>query len=281
MVVIRNGDKILPSYLYTHVEGSTFKIQADHPDVDVNKVLTITYPYKMEYVYKRVDPVTKQVTTATVADVRQWLRGLEYVVDENSQSKPLITWIDGRYETVTSLPAGAVAQVRESIEHAFNDPTTTGYVQVLNDPEQPYYYLNTPYVAKGFFSAPQILDTHLIELSYLPVQITGSWIISNEFHDKNFISFLETTDEVNSNINLARYANELRDAVRMGMSNTLVNHDYWGSDAPEIIGDNFMPALLDGGIQTFKSLSAEGSIVDLSLNRRKFYAKQIASGIDI
>lgn len=281
VIQILNGDKTLPSHLWNYEGDSVFKLDGNHPDIDTTKNLTITYPYKKSFKYKTVNESTNETSVASVADVRQWIREVETVVDENSQTQPLINWNDGFFQAIDFLPEGETAEVRVSLEDGVNNTPSTGYIQVTNDPDQEYYRYVTPYVAKGFFTASQILDTNQLELDHTPVQVDGTWVVMNEFHDANFREFLETNDGQNSNKNLLKYATELREAVRMGMDNTLVNHDYWGSDAPEIIGDNFLPSRYDGGIQPFKSLSSGGAIVDLSLNARKFYAKQIAMGVGV
>jgi len=280
-VEILNGDKMLPSWLWTYLGDSKFEIDMTHPDIDGTKRLTISYPYKQSFYYKKVNDITNETEVASVSDVRTWLRELETVVDENSQTKPLINWNDGFYVAVPELPLGASFEVKECIEDAINNTPSVDYIKLANDPDQPYYKYETPFIAKGFFNAPQIISTNTVILNATPFKVNGTWIVMNEFHDDNFLAFLDTNDVVESNKNLGKYAEELRDAVRMGMSNSLVNHDYWGSDSPAIIGDNFLPSRFDGGIQAFKSLSSEGSIVELSLKHRKFYAKQIAMAIDV
>lgn len=282
VIFITNGDKPIPPFTFRQIEDAEFFLDITHPDIDISKKLFITYPYKKIEKYKFIDELTGEVRVKNLLEIKQFLEEIGTVVDEFSNTVPIIVWNNGALGKIDSLPDGATSENRETIEQAFNIPPATGnYIKITGVIPEEFYEYTNPFVAKAFFKATQIIDTFLFKLNTTPTKIKGSWIGMNEFHDKNFRGLLETIDDPTSSRNIVRYATELRDITRMGMSNALVNHDYWGSDAPDIIGDTFIPSYFDGGLHDYKILSDGGNIINISLNRRKYLARYIASSTGV
>jgi hypothetical protein len=273
-ITITNGSKVVPPSAIQMVDDRTIKIDLDRFTVDESKQLIINYPYKERFEYYYYDTILLLNSERTVLELQQWMATLEIITDEYSNPVSAIVWNDGYLEeTEEVLTDPLLYDVRESVEHAINVPPTKKYVKIdSNVGDEFYEYINN-YPSKGFFKASQVFSSGVRELDEIPVALTGSWPVANAFSDANFQERLrpETTDK-----NLDYYANILRKFVRMGIRNSIINYDYWGSDSPENIGDHFIPSYLDRDLTPHTILTDEGNIQELTLNERRYYAKKLA-----
>jgi len=281
IIRITNGDKPIPPNSFKKIDDRTISINTNTPEIDITKKFFITYPFRKIFKYKFVNESTGELGVKDLNELRTFLEEVDTVVDEFSNTVPLIVWNDGFLELIDELPDGEVSESRITFQQAVNLPPSTGFTEVTDvTPSEIYEYKN-PFASKAFFTAAQIIDTGRFVLTVATLPIQGGWASLDEFHDENFRELLETIDDPKSDKNIIRFATELRDAVHLGIENALVNHDVWGSDAPDIIGNTFVPSFFDGGLKDFKILSDGGNISGISLKKRKYFARYMSLGTSI
>jgi len=271
VVKIYNGEQPISNRSFKQTGDNTIWLDLNDNRIDATKKLTVTYPYRKSFSY-----VNEDNTLKTVNQVRDFLEQVATVQDENGFTKPLIVWNNGTFEPLTEEPT--TFNTFQSIEQAINDQpyeSVVKNVKIANDTNQYYTYVDN-FVSKGFFSATQILPELSLDLTKDPYPMNGSWVKIDPFHSEEFTKRLETPGQ-DVNKRLEYYAHALREFTRMGIPNTVVNKDEWGSDKPEHIGSNFIPSRFDGGIQDFTMLSSDGTYKNVSINERRHLIKVIAS----
>ena len=229
----------------------------------------VTYPYKEKFSYLNDDKSVR-----TVSDVRNFIKTIDTVVDEDGSTVSTIIWNDGYFEATDDVPTAF--DTRESLQQALNKPPeTTSYVKITTSiPEETLKYVE-PFKAKGFFPATSIVPTNELELDADLIEIKGTWIRTDTLTNPDYLNSISLEEDGNNDRNLKSIAEELQQATNMGMGRTIVNRDRWGSDHPDIIGDHFLPSRFDGGLQTFAILTTDGNFEDIDLNRRRHLAKLI------
>jgi hypothetical protein len=264
-IKIYNGGKQLSPDHWTILDNGRVWIDYKYDKFNPDLVTTASYPKKHTMYYDG----------KTVTDVKTWLEGLETVVDEFSNVVPLVVWYDGILERVVEIPNGEPHSERETIEQATNETPATNYYKITGNLEDEIYEYVNLYPVKANFKASQIFPVGPLSLGSVLSTIPGTWIIINRLFDKDFIDTLKTDDTNRQDVNLRDYMERLREATRMGIGSTLVNHDYWRSDAPEVIGDNFLPARYDAAKGTYPVITPQGFTQQISLNTRRHYAKKL------
>ena len=267
-----NSGQAIPDNAITVVGPNTIRIDSNIVEVNTNSVLTASYPYKKVIAYSYLHATTKEKKLRSVLDLQQWLTN-EVTVLENGVQVPLVLWRDGRYEEVA--PHDDIVTIFSS-DFLMNNSignTTTRY-KVLDKPGGTFYDYISDYASKAGFSATQIHPAPFHLLDELPTSYIGNWGVFNSMGDREFQDTFKAEEEY---VNLVSYAKRLRTMLRLGMKNALVNSDYWDSDTPELIGDNYLPARYDRGVGTHSVLANSGDTLRLTLLERKYYADLLRS----
>ena len=269
---IFNAGQLVPDAAIKILEDNKIWIDDRIVDLDFSKQVKITYPYKETFDYIYYDETSKTKKERTVLEFKQWLESLATVEDEYENNVPLVVWNEGQLRNVQLTPDASLVDQRQSLEDAINRPPSKEFVNIASFQTNSYYRYENPYPAKGFFKASQIVPVKLQRLETDPQLWRGSWASLNYFSDDEFKDKL--IPEVYHK-NLRYYADILRRITRMEMRNSVVNYDYWGSDSPRYIGDNFIPSRRDSGLVDHTILTDEGSTQPLSLNSRKYYSRKL------
>jgi hypothetical protein len=269
VIKIYNGKQQISDTLFKQLDRNTIWLDLNSPRIDASKEIYITYPYNTFFSY-----ITNNNKIKNVVEVKEFLEQVDYVTNEVGEQLPLIIWNDGYFVDFDGTPD--TFTLFDSYEQAINDQIRTTFKHVkLKDDAGPYLEYVSDFRNKSVFLATQIVPQLDIRLTHEQVEFRGSWIALNELHDKEYQKLLQIPGTIDTRT-LEYYANRLRSATRMGMRNTIVNKDEWGSDEPENIGQNFIPSNFDGGIQGFPITSDGGSILNLTLNQRKQLIRDLA-----
>ena len=272
--IITSSGEYLPREAYTVTYPNTITVDWEKTEADPLHVLVVNYPYQEEFIFSGYDDVSGAFFSKTVADLKGWLLGLSTVTDEDSNVVSPLVWIDGTFEELTALPEGATPTAKNSVEQMWNTPAT-GYFSITENIDTEYYQFVPAFTNKALFHANQVVPSTNIELSTEPQTYVGSWSRIDNLFDDDFVEKITTTHEA-ADKNIKHYAELLREVTRMGIGNTLVDRDYWGSDHPERIGERFLSTIFDTSPTEYSVLTEAGAVSTISLKRRKYLARRLA-----